>query len=276
MIRRLLILGSLPWLAAAAQPATPAGGPAAQTGYADLADLALAAPIAAHVRLRRALPLRPEEAVGVAAGHSRFYMEADVVALIRGATGTPARIKYLVDLPLQADGRPQRPARRGDYMVFARPVPGRPNELQLVGPGAQLPFAATTADRTRAIVREALAADAPAAITGIGRAFHVPGVLQGASETQFFLLTAAGQPISLTVLRAPGEQPRWFVSTSEFVDAGATQPGRDTLLWYRLACFLPAQLPSASMSETPQHAGAITADYRLIREGLGACGRTRR
>jgi hypothetical protein len=276
MILRTLILGSLPLLAAASQPASPAMTPASPPAYADLADLALAAPVAAHVRLRRAMPLRPEESAGVAPGQSRFYMEADVVALIRGAPGTPARIKYLADLPLQANGRPQRPARRGEYLIFARPVLGRPEELQLVAPTAQLPFNVATAERTRAIVREALATDAPAAISGIGRAFHVPGVLQGASETQFFLLTAANQPISLTVLRAPGEQPRWFVSTSEFVDAGATQPARDSLLWYRLACFLPAQLPPASMSETPQHAAAIAADYRLIREGLGACGRTRR
>ena len=100
-------------------------------------------------------------------------------------------------------------------------------------------------------------------------------MLRGASETQFFLLTSANQPISLSVLRAPGEQPRWSVSTSEFVDAGATQPVRDTLLWYRLACFLPEQLPRQSMSETPEHAAAIQADYRVVREGLGQCARTR-
>ncbi len=262
---------------AAAQPPAPlpAAGVMAQPSYADLADLALAAPVAAHVRLRRALPLRPEEAPGVAAGHSRFYMEVEVVALIRGVPGTPALVKYLADLPLQANGRPQRPARRSEYLIFARPVPGRADELQLVTPAAQLPYAPAVAEQARTIIRDALAADAPAAITGIGRAFHVPGVLSGASETQFFLLTSANQPISLSVLRAPGEPPRWSVSTSEFVDAGATQPVRDTLLWYRLACFLPEQLPRQSMSETPEHATAIQADYRVIRDGLGQCTRTR-
>ncbi len=277
--RHILILAALSWPALSAaqppRPATPVAVAAPQPSYADLADLALAAPTAAHVRLRRAIPLRPEESAGVAAGHSRFYMEAEVVALIRGAPGTPALVKYLADVPNQADGRAQRPPRRSEYLVFARPVPGRADELQLVTPTAQLPFAAGTADLARSIIRDALAPDAPAAISGIGRAFHVPGVLQGASETQFFLLTSTNQPISLTVLRAPGEQPRWSVSTSEFVDAGATQPVRDTLLWYRLACFLPEQLPRSSMSETPEHAAAINADYRLIRQGLGQCNRTR-
>lgn len=265
--------------AAAALPAQPpAGAPSTATpqpSYADLADLALAAPIAAHVRLRRAVPLRAEEAAGTPPGQSRFYVEADVTALIRGAPGTPAIVKYLADWPNQADGRAQRPPRRAEYLIFARPVAGRPDELQLVTPTAHLPFSAATADRVRTIIREALAPDAPAAITGIGRAFHVPGVLQGASETQIFLLTATGQPISLTVRRAAGEEPSWFVSLSEFVDAGATQPTRDTLLWYRLACFLPQQLPRQSMSETPEHADAINADYRLIRDGLGVCPRNR-
>lgn len=274
--RSAAVFGLFLAVPAMAQPApAPAAGLSPQPSYADLADLALAAPVAAHVRLRRALPLRPEESPGVAAGHSRFYMEAEVVALIRGAPGTPVIVKYLADLPLQANGRPQRPARRSEYLIFARPVPGRADELQLVTPTAQLPFAPVVADHARTIIRDALAPDAPAAITGIGRAFHVPGVLRGASETQFFLLTSANQPISLSVLRAPGEQPRWSVSTSEFVDAGATQPGRDTLLWYRLACFLPEQLPRQSMSETPEHAAAINADYRVIREGLGQCARTR-
>ena len=69
-----------------------------------------------------------------------------------------------------------------------------------------------TAERLRAIVREARAADAPPRITGIGRAFHVPGSLPGESETQIFLQTADSRPISLSVLRRPGEQPRWSVA----------------------------------------------------------------
>jgi hypothetical protein len=103
----------------------------------------------------------------------------------------------------------------------------------------------------------------------------VPGVLPGASETQVFLLTTRNQPISITVRREPNLQPRWFVSLSEFVDAGATQPAPNTLLWYRLACSLPARLPPASLSEVPEHGDAIAADYALIRQGLGPCGRQR-
>jgi hypothetical protein len=280
------------FVAAAALSASPAGAqpsqpqrllaPAPQPSagmppsYADLADLALPAPVAAHVRLRRALALRPAEASGVAPGFTRFYIEADVVALIRGEAGMPTRVAYLIDLPNDPQGRAARPARRGEWLIFARTVRGRPGELQLVAPDAQLPFTADLAARTRSILRSALATDAPPPIARIGRAFHVPGSLPGSSETQIFLQTAQNQPISITVVRQPGAQPHWFVSMSEFVDAGATQPQRDTLLWYRLACFLPAQLPQGSYAEAREHAAAIAADYRLVRQGLGACERRRR
>jgi hypothetical protein len=76
-------------------------------------------------------------------------------------------------------------------------------------------------------------------ITGIGRAFHVPGNLPGESETQIFLQTADSRPVSLSVLRRPGETPRWAVALSEIVDEAAVPPAPGTLLWYRLACTLP-------------------------------------
>jgi hypothetical protein len=231
--------------------------------------------VVAQVRLRRALPLRPEEAAGVAPGFSRFYIEADVVALIRGEAGMPTQVRYLIDLPNDARGRPARPAKRSEWLIFARTVPGRPGELQLTARDGQLTYSAPLAERTRALLREALAPEAPPALTGIGRAFHVPGSLPGASETQIFLLTAQNQPISITVRREPQVAPTWFVSLSEFVDAGATQPPRDSLLWYRLACFLPNQLPATSLTEVPEHEQAIQADYRLVREQLGRCQRQR-
>ena len=243
--------------------------------YADTADLALAAPVVAHVTLRRARPLGAEQAVGVPAGHSRFLIEADLTALIRGEAGTPAQIRYLADFPNDSRGRPARLQRGSQWLVFARPVRGRPGELQLIAADSAISFDAATTDRVRSIIRAELEGDAPPAVSAIGRAFHVPGALPGTGETQFFLQTSRSQPISITVAREPESQPRWFVSLSEFVDAGASQPRPDSLLWYRLACFLPAQLPAAAFSDAREQAQAIQRDYQLVREGLGACPRSR-
>ena len=254
----------------AAAPAAP------QLSYADLADLALAAPIAAHLRIRGADALRPDEAPNLAPGFRRFLVQADVVALIRGEGGLAQRVSYLVDLPADSRGRPQRIRRGTEYLLLASRVPNRPAELRLVARDGQLPYSAGTAARVRELLRESLATGAPPAIVGIGRAFHVPGSLPGESETQFFLLTADQRPISLSVLRRPGERPRWSVALGEMVDNAAAAPQPNTLLWYRLACTLPASLPQQSLAEaSPEEAEAIRADYRLVIERLGRCERTR-
>ena len=249
---------------------------AAEPSYADLADLAIAAPIAAHIRVARVERLREAEAASAPAGHRRFLVDADIVALIRGPNGLPARIRYLVDLPNDSRGRPADLRRRSEWLILASRSPVRPTELRLAAPDAQITYTAETAERLRAILREATATNAPPRITGIGRAFHVPGSLPGESETQFFLQTEGGRPISISVLRRPNEAPRWGVSLTEVIDEATPSPLRDTLLWYRLACSLPAQLPRQSLSDSSaEEARAIEADYRLVMESLGRCARTR-
>jgi hypothetical protein len=250
--------------------------PAAQLSYADLADLAVAAPVVAHLRIRGAERLNAELAPNVAPGFHRFLVEADVVALIRGEGGLAPRVTYLIDLADDSRGRAARLRRRDEVLVLARRVPNRPAELRLAAPDAQLPYDAATAERLRALLRELTAADAPPRITGIGRAFHVPGSLPGESETQIFLQTADARPISLSILRRPGERPRWSVALSEIVDEAAAPPAPDTLLWYRLACILPPRLPPQSLREaSADEAQAIQADYRVVMDGLGRCTRTR-
>ncbi len=244
--------------------------------YADLADLAIPAAVTAHVRVERGRALSERDAPNVPPGYRRFLVEAGIVALIRGPAELPQQVRYLVDLPNE-NGRAARIRRGTEYLVLAAPATNRPGEIRLVAPDAQLPYDVATAGRLRDILREATQANPAPRITGIGRAFHVPGSLPGESETQFFLQTADGRPISLTVLRRPGETPTWAVALSEIVDNAAEPPAADTLLWYRLACTLPPALPRQSLAEAgPDEARAIESDYRVIRQGLGACVRNRR
>ena len=245
--------------------------------YADLADLALTAPVVAHVRVRKADALSAREAAGVPTGYRRVLFESDIVALIRGTDGLPARVSYLVDLPADARGRAPRIRRGTEFLVLATAVANRTGELRLVSKDSQIPYSAEAAARLRNMLRESVAANAPPRITGIGRAFHVPGSLPGESETQIFLQTADSRPISLSVLRRPGEQPHWSVALGEMVDEAAPTPQRESLLWYRLACTLPPALPAQSLNEASgDEAQAIRADYRLVMEQLGSCVRNRR
>jgi hypothetical protein len=78
-------------------------------------------------------------------------------------------------------------------------------------------------------------------------------------------------------LADPGDAPSWSVSLTEIVDESAAAPTRDTLLWYRLACTLPRELPTQSTADLGIAEGAAArADYRTVLDRLGACTRTRR
>lgn len=263
--------------AAAAAPAESQVQPAAGPTYADLADLALAAPVAAQVRVTAAVAVKAERSPGLQPGMARFYVEAALVSLIRSPQSLPARLSYLVDLPRDSKGKAPKLRKGSEFLLLAAPVTGRAGELRLIAPDAQIPFTAERAATLRSIIREASSASPPPSIAGIGRAFHVPGAIRGESETQIFLQTAGGTPVSLTVLRRPGETPSWAVALGEIVDEAAAAPAPGTLLWYRLACGLPRALPRQSLAEADSEgAAAIQADYRLVLERLGPCVRIRR
>jgi len=284
MIRPLLLAAALPLASLPAptglsaqvgRPSETAVPDGSQPGYADLADLVLASPVIADATIRSAARIKGAEAAGLAPGLTRFYVEADVAALIRGAAGLPPRVGYLVDVAPDARGRVPK-LKKARMLIFARTVPGSPDQLQLSAPDAQLAWTPSLDARVREIGRAALAADAPPAITGVASAFHVAGSLPGEGETQLFLRTADQRPVSLSILRRPGERPRWSVALGEIVDEGAGPPARDTLLWYRLACDLPAALPAESVASLePADAAIAQEDYRFVIESLGPCGRKR-
>ncbi|WCT72558.1 hypothetical protein PQ455_13040 [Sphingomonas naphthae] len=250
----------------------------ATISYADTADMVLAAPLLAIVTVDQSTALKGPQAAGVAPGLARLFVEATVDTLVRGAGGISPKVSYLVDIPLDTANRTPKPPKlkKQRFLVLARPVAGRPAEIMLVGPKAHIPWTPDAEARVRRVLAETLAPGAAPAITGITSAFHVPGSLPGESETQIFLKTADSRPISLNVLRRPGERPRWAVSLTEMVDNSAAPPPRDTLLWYRLACGLPRLMPQ-TVVDSLQGAdkAAAQADYQLVLAGLGACGRSR-
>jgi len=274
-----LLVAAAPIMAAATQspdsrPASAAvdGGGAA---YADLVDLTLASPVIADAAIRSTTRIKGAEAAGVAAGRQRLYVEADVTALVRGQAGLPPRIGYVLDAPTDDRGRAPK-LKKTRVLLFARPVANLPDQVQLSAPDAMLPWSPAVDAQVRAIARAAVAADAPPAITGIGNAFHVPGALPGEGETQIFLIAAGGRPVSLSILRRPGEQPRWAVALSEIVDEAAGPPAKDTLLWYRLACGLPSALPETATARLdPANATIAQEDYGFVLAQLGPCGRRR-
>lgn len=250
-----------------AQPATilPA--------YAEVAGLILDSPVVLDAQVRSATRIKGPEAANVAPGRLRFYVEADVLALIRAPGAMPMRVGYVVDVALDARGKvPKLNKRR--VLLFARPVTGQASMIQLTTLDSQHDWSPDLDALVRRVVQEVVAPDAPPAISGLGNAFHVPGTLPGEGETQIFVQTATGAPISLSILRRPGEQRRWAVALGEVVDDAAAPPPRDTLLWYRLACGLPRALPPTSVeSEDSANAATAREDYAFVLQQLGTCRR---
>ena len=258
--------------ARADSPPKPAPTPAS---YADLVDLAEPAPLVIRAQPRKIVAVEPARARGLRAGWGRFYIEAKTEALIAGTVPLGGALTYLVDLPLDAKGKP--PAIKKKSMVlFARGVPGRPGELQLVAPDAQLWWDPELETRIKSVLAELYAPAPPQKVTGVREAIHVGGELAGEGETQIFLTSANGEPAAIAVSRKPGQPPRWGVSFSELVASDAA-PRRESLAWYRLACFLPRELPAAAnISDRSADRAAAAADYAFVIGELGGCPRTRK
>lgn len=242
--------------------------------YADLVDLALPAQVVVKAEVRKAVRLKPEEAPGLPAGRARLYIEARTQALLIGEN-LGESIRFLADVPLDARGKPPKLS-KAQVLVLARAVAERPGELQLVAPDAMLALTPAREATLRAILTETSRPDAPPAITALREALHVSGNLAGEGETQLFLGTATGAPVSISVLRRPGQPTTWGVSFTEIVDSAARPPLPSTLAWYRLACGLPARLPDrANISATLADRRIAAEDYAQVLADLGPCARKR-
>lgn len=247
---------------------------APQVTYADIADLADSAGIVVQVQIAKMTRVEDSRANGLTPGHGRFYIQAKTKALLTGRTPLGESVSYLVDLPLDAKGKAPK-LKKQDVFLFARAVPGRPGELQLVRPTAQQNWTLEGDARLRSILQQLIAPDAPAKITGVREMLFVPGNLAGQGETQIFLNTQNHSAASITVKHEQGQAPAWGVSFSELVADVTHPPAADTIEWYRLACFLPRTPPSdANVSGTFAEQQQALADYRLVLSQLGPCSRT--
>lgn len=254
-------------LPARAAPLPPV---AESLSYADIADLVTASPLVVRATVKSVSKVVSDAATAQSSPVQHVYVTASVDALIRGDGGLPPMVSFLAEQPV--NGGKWR--RKQAVMLFAR-AGTRPGEIQLVSRNAMRPVTERLESESRAVVTELLKTNAPPAITGIGDAFHVAGTVAGEGETQIFLKTDSGAPVSLSIVRRPGQAPQWGASLGEIVDESAVAPKPGHLLWYRLACALPAHLPESATRTLPLlDAEAARRDYRFVVESLGSCGRT--
>lgn len=272
----LALLLAAPALHAQATVETTFAVPAQGGSYADIADLVVNSPLILDAQIRKVTSLPATQTVGVPANIQRVLIDADVTSLVRGADGFAAKARFLLDVPKNAKGKiPKLQKRR--YFILGSKVDGSPGTVKLSRPDALIEWSPANDATLRAITKEAVQIDAPQAITGLSSAFHSQGTIIGEGETQIFLRTASGQPISVSILSRPGQSKSWAVSTGDVIDESAVAPAKNTLLWYRMACSLPRTLdPKLVESSEAKDIANAQSDYRFVIESLGPCGRTRR
>ena len=259
-------------LALAASAAARGGerpGLARVTAYADLADLAVGAPIVIAARIHAVVRVGRKSAPGLAQGARRYLVRANVERAIFAPGPVPSRIEYLWDV--DSPDRPDIDDR--PVLLFLAPVPGRADQFRLVRPNAQIAADPALEARVRTILTEAHAPQAPPAkAISVTSAFTVPGAVPGEAETQIFLEAKDAQPSSLVILTRPGEAKRWTASFGDTIDTDAPAIRRDTLAWYSLACGLPRALPTTATADLDDAArAAVAADYAFVLKDLGPC-----
>lgn len=242
-----------------------AAGPAS-AGYADLADLTLAAPTVVRATLTGSERLTLPEGSGIAVGRARLLVRAQILSALTAPGPIPAALNYQWDAPLDARGRPPKP--KGETVLLFLADVAADGKARLVAGSGQRAWDAAEEATVRAIAAEARSGMVPV-VTGVASGFRAGGSVAGESESQFFLSTADGKGLTLVVIARPGEARRVAVARGDVIDESAVPVRPDTLLWYRLACALPPMLPAKAGGDA-----ALAEDYAAALASLGPCGRT--
>lgn len=238
--------------------------------WSDIVDLTLAAPVVIHARTDNIRRISNNIAHDVPAGEVRVLVEAKLQAALKAPEALAASAAWQWQGPAAARKTP--PFARDDMVIAFLRRAGHSGDVwqyQLVAPHAQLPWTPELESDVRGILREARnPQNQGLMVTGVSDGFRTEGTVHGQSESQFFLTTIGGRPLTLNVLRQPEFLPTVTLATGDMVDKG--QPVRPrTLGWHALACGLPAELP-ARLAEVP----GLNDDYILAQTAIGPCGRT--
>ncbi|MBV7257102.1 hypothetical protein KCG44_09945 [Pacificimonas sp. WHA3] len=244
-----------------------------EPGRVDLIDMTLESDTILSATITKTRSIPREKSPGLAPGFHRMLVHADVTTLITARGGVPAQIKYLVDVPAADNGRAPRMKNMRALLFLGQEQ--SPGEFALAHRYGQQPWSAAREQNVRTFASE-LAEPAQRALRPreIISAFHVEGSIPGESESQIFMQTASGDPMSLIVLNRPGERPRYTVATGDIIDTSMEPPSDGSIVALMLACDLPTALPGDILAEqVPSVAAALTRDYGFVRSKLGACER---
>ena len=241
--------------------------------YVDLVEMAAQSDFVGIVLVDDQITVPPERAPGVPMGEVRLYIEGLTQSVLASPRPIGEELVFLVDRPLNDKGKAPK-IEKQTFLAFGDLNPDRPRDLQLLSSDTLFTIGPVIEQRVREVLSQLAAVDRPAAITGIKDVISIPGNLAGESETQIFVETQEGAPVSMNVIRRPGMAPRWGISFGDIVDPSARPPERETLAWYQFACHLPREMPEEAFLQRDRNARAqAREDYAYILDDLGSCER---
>jgi hypothetical protein len=234
--------------------------------YPVLADLVVSSPVIVQAVIVKAQTLPERMAPGLAPGMARLLVTAEVEAALVAPAAVPPVLSWLYDVELDARGRV--PGLRGRRVMAWLQAPTADGKAMLTRAWGQQDWSEALAARVRTLATEVKSGRVPE-ITGVTNGFRVEGTVPGESESQFFLATKAGRPLTMVVLERPGQSLRLAVADGDIIDDSAASVKPETLLWYRLACGLPRALPVAAGGDE----GALAKAWSGALASLGPCAR---
>lgn len=246
------------------EPPTPfvlPPSPGLPVHYADLVELTQQAPVILRGQIIESARLKGEDAADNPPPGVRRLVTLRASAVLKATDITPQDVKYLVDW-VPADGGTEAPPLRGaQVLVFLRPSPTRDDFYSLVQRNGQIGATSQAEAEIRAVLGDGQAPYLRSlSITGVAGAFD------WGDRVQFLLDSSDRQRLSLDA-RPDGALTLVF---DEATGEQASVAPR-TLLWYKLACTLPAKLPPAIVRDYATKTFKPAQAYGALLNTLGPC-----
>jgi hypothetical protein len=262
--------------AAIALAAPPASGLAASTPYPQAARLYLAAPVVAKGLVRGQSKLGKKEAASLPPlpmGQGRAFIEVELQGVLKAPTPLPARLKFLWQGPLDAKGKIPNFKKQTLLMFLSTATVNGVTGYGLTDVGSIKPWSVEEEAQLRAI---ASAAQDPAqrglAIKGVRSTFVTQPETDSDPFVHILFSTQNGAPLA-AILEKNRTNSTWSLRTTlTDLDQDAMPVQNQSLLWYHMACGLPAAPPQiVEQQPTPGEVALARAAWNAMLELLGPC-----
>ncbi len=245
------------------------------TAYPVVARLYLSSPVVARGLVKGQSKLGKKENAALPplpTGQGRAMLDVELQAVLKAPDALPAKLKFLWQGPLDAKNKVPSLKKQSLLLFLSTVTSSGVTGYGLTDINSVRPWSAAEEAQLRAI---AAAAQDPAqrglAIKGVRTTFvTVPEDSNSAPYVHILFVTQNGAPLA-AILEKPSGQ--WTLRTTVTdLDQDAQAIERQSLLWYHMACGLPAEPPAVVTEQPSEQERTLAREaWRGMLEQLGPC-----